>query len=65
MNHTNDSSSVACLIRSPLAARVKLNDLRDNRDLARLPQPLTEKDLERDIRYARAVSYIISTGIEP
>ena len=43
---------------SPLAKAVKMADLRDNMNIARLPLPLTSKDHERLAKYARALRYL-------
>ncbi len=41
--------------RNPLAIRVKLADIEDNRRMWRLPQPLTDADWARDRKYAQAL----------
>lgn len=45
--------------RSPLAVRVKLNDLRDNMDLRRVNRELTERDIKRFNKYLKAYRYLI------
>ena len=40
-----------------LAIRVKLNDLRHNMDISRIPNP-TEKDIARAARYRREYSQL-------
>lgn len=49
------------VIENPLAARVKLADLRDNMDLTRLERP-TERDFRREKKYADAM-YRIAMAI--
>lgn len=44
--------------QSPLAIAVKMNDLRDNMDLRRIPRALTEKDLKRLNKYLKAYRYL-------
>ncbi|HBR12905.1 MAG TPA: phosphohydrolase [Chryseobacterium sp.] len=44
--------------QSSLAVAVKLNDLRDNMDLTRLPGLLEEKDLKRFNKYLKAYLYL-------
>ena len=46
---------IARVKSNPLARRVKLADLQDNADLARLPQP-SERDLARREKYLRAIA---------
>jgi len=43
---------------SSLARAVKMADLRDNMNIARLPLPLTSKDHERLAKYERALRYL-------
>jgi len=43
---------------SSLAKAVKMADLRDNMNIARLPLPLTSKDHERLAKYERALRYL-------
>jgi (p)ppGpp synthase/HD superfamily hydrolase len=45
--------------RSPLAVAVKLNDLRDNMDLRRVPGELSPKDIKRFNKYLKAYHYLI------
>lgn len=45
--------------KSPLAIRVKLNDLRDNMDLRRVNRELTERDIKRLNKYLKAYRYLI------
>lgn len=49
---------------NPLAARVKLADLADNMDLARLPK-VTPKDLDRQAKYERARQRLLDALAEP
>ena len=44
--------------KSPLAVRVKLNDLEDNMDLKRFTQTLTERDMKRLNKYLTAYLYL-------
>jgi (p)ppGpp synthase/HD superfamily hydrolase len=44
---------------NPIAKRVKIQDLKDNSDLGRLPEP-TEKDLRRCSKYAAAMSFLMA-----
>lgn len=44
--------------KSPLAVSVKLNDLRDNMDLRRIPHLLEAKDVERLNKYLKAYRYL-------
>lgn len=44
--------------KSPLATSVKLNDLRDNMDLRRIPHLLEAKDVERLNKYLKAYRYL-------
>jgi hypothetical protein len=44
------------------AIRVKLSDLRDNQDRARLKRELTPEDLERLRKYQHAEEYLLSVG---
>ncbi|MFF2529157.1 HD domain-containing protein [Brevibacillus sp. NPDC058079] len=46
--------------QNSIARLVKLGDLEDNSDLSRIPEP-TEKDLERLLRYKRAIKELLST----
>lgn len=45
---------------NPLAARVKVADLRDNMNLRRLPT-LTEADVQRNNKYARALARLLDS----
>ena len=51
------------ICQNPLAARVKLADLSDNMNLARIPHP-TEKDIARREKYERAKTRILAAGKE-
>jgi len=42
-----------------LATAVKIQDLRHNMDLTRLKK-ITDKDIERNIKYAKALQYLIN-----
>lgn len=44
---------------NPIAKRVKVQDLKDNSDLTRIPEP-TEKDLRRCSKYAAAMSFLMA-----
>lgn len=44
--------------RSPLAIAVKLNDLRDNMDIRRFKNPITDKDTKRLNKYLKAYLYL-------
>lgn len=46
-----------------LPLRVKLNDLRNNLDISRIPQP-TSKDLERIERYKAEYGELLNTFYE-
>ncbi len=46
---------------NPIAVAVKLADLRDNMDLTRLPT-ITEKDIERQKKYSKAVATLKNNG---
>ena len=53
LNHhhaDNRTDYIQKIRQNKLALRVKLNDLKNNMDISRIPQP-TEKDLERLERY--------------
>ena len=53
LNHHNAPNRTAYIQKikqNMLAVKVKLNDLRNNMDISRIPQP-TSKDLERLERY--------------
>lgn len=53
LNHHNAPSReeyISAICKSPLAIKVKLNDLRSNMDITRIPNP-TQKDLARLQRY--------------
>ena len=52
---------VARAARDPLGRRVKLADLRDNRDPSRLPDP-SPRDRERYARYDRAIAALDRRG---
>lgn len=43
---------------SPLAIAVKINDLKDNMDLTRIPRQLEERDFKRLNKYLRAYLYL-------
>jgi hypothetical protein len=61
LNSTTASSReeyIAKINDSPLAAKVKLNDLRHNMDLSRIPDP-TPKDRERLIRYMKEYEQVL------
>ena len=63
LNHHNSSSREEYLVkisRNTLATKVKLNDLRSNMDISRIPQP-TEKDLLRLARYRKEYDFLLST----
>lgn len=63
LNHHNSSSREEYLdkiSRNTLATKVKLNDLRSNMDISRIPQP-TEKDLARLARYRKEYDFLLST----
>lgn len=48
------------VLSNPLAIKVKLNDLKDNMDLSRLPE-VTEKDKQRLIKYQNAFDRLSKT----
>lgn len=65
LNHHNSSdreSYIRAIGAHPLARNVKLNDLRHNMDLSRLPSP-SSKDLIRRERYEREYNYLSSITI--
>jgi len=43
---------------NPIARAVKMAELRDNLDLRRIPQPPTERDEKRCVKYRRALALI-------
>jgi len=47
---------------NPLAKAVKLADLADNMDASRLPQPLSDADVARIEKYAKAVAQLKAVG---
>ncbi len=62
LNHHNSpdrDAYIRAIGEHPLARAVKLNDLRHNMDLSRLPSP-SSKDLARRERYEREYSYLFS-----
>ena len=54
----NYDSYIERISFNPLAVKIKLADLEDNRDLTRLPQ-VTDKDLERLEKYDKALEKLI------
>lgn len=56
--HLDYDSFIARIEKSPLAIAVKINDLRDNMDLARCTTVLEEKDLKRFNKYLKAYLYL-------
>lgn len=65
LNHHNSSdreSYIRAIGAHPLARSVKLNDLRHNMDLSRLPSP-SSKDLIRRERYEHEYNYLSSITI--
>ena len=62
LNHHNSpdrDSYIRAIGEHPLARAVKLNDLRHNMDLSRLPSP-SSKDFIRRERYEREYNYLYS-----
>ena len=51
---------IELISKNKLATKVKLNDLEDNSDVARL-KTITEKDVERIKKYYKASSYLINS----
>jgi (p)ppGpp synthase/HD superfamily hydrolase len=47
------------LSRYPRARRIKLADLKHNMDVSRLNPPLSEKDLQRVIKYGMAYNFLL------
>jgi GTP diphosphokinase / guanosine-3',5'-bis(diphosphate) 3'-diphosphatase len=45
--------------KHPLARRIKLADLKHNMDIARIPPPITDKDLKRLAKYAKAYNLLL------
>lgn len=65
LNHHNSpdrESYIRAIGAHPLARSVKLNDLRHNMDLSRLPSP-SSKDFIRRERYEREYNYLSSITI--
>lgn len=56
--HLDYNAFIARIEKSPLAIAVKINDLRDNMDLARCTTLLEEKDLKRFNKYLKAYLYL-------
>lgn len=62
LNHRTASSREEYIKRiagNRLALRVKLNDLENNMDISRIPDP-TEKDLERNNRYKKEYEFLMT-----
>lgn len=53
------SDYILRVVKNPLAARVKLADLKDNMDLSRIAEP-TEKDMARINKYAKTHEIILN-----
>ena len=55
--------------QNPIATKVKLSDLRSNMDLSRLPDPPSEKDVLRHMKYSRSYEMLSNplsqTGMNP
>lgn len=47
--------------QSPLAIAVKINDLKDNMDLTRFTELMTERDYKRMNKYLKAYQYLTET----
>lgn len=61
LNHnpaTSREEYISCISSNFLALKVKLNDLRNNMDITRLPEP-TEKDYARIERYKKEYKTLI------
>ncbi len=59
-NHFSDRESyLKALKQNPLAKAVKINDLTNNMDLTRIPNPRV-KDIERVERYKREIAWMLS-----
>lgn len=60
---SNREEYLSRISTNELALKVKLNDLRNNMDISRIPEP-TEKDMERLERYKHEYERLLQTFIE-
>ena len=56
------SAFIARCGQNAIARKVKLRDLADNMDVTRLPQPLSEKDEQRLVKYRAAQAQLLAVG---